>query len=250
MLPDKMPNAGIQKEIRMWPSLQTASSFFNLGNFLLIAGGTAGVVGALLIWWMGNVKEEYADNELLRSKTEMAEANARVAEANKAAAEANERSEMLASANLHLRLSMTPRRIYGHGGDEALFIELKKFRGTLALIQVVPDWEAQMLSRDIARILRDAGWRVRYVASPTVPDGDDDGVKVAYAPDFAKTNPNITEPGELAAEAALSFLMPRLQRVRPFSIFETTPGVNVSEWPKGAILVRIGMRPFAGPTDQ
>jgi hypothetical protein len=80
--------------------------------------------------------------------------------------------------NLALQAGVRPRRFSFFGwttnpdGIAKIYAGLKEHAGTLALIQVVPDLEAQIFARDIASVLSANGWQIRFVSEKEsdVPD--------------------------------------------------------------------------------
>jgi hypothetical protein len=48
----------------MWPSEETASTWYTAANFCLIASLAVGVISTLIIVKMGNVKEQYLQARL------------------------------------------------------------------------------------------------------------------------------------------------------------------------------------------
>ena len=69
----------------MWPSQELASRLYNLANLVLIAGLVLGIVSTVLVVWMGNVKEAYAQAEGARLNESTALAHERTAKLEKEA---------------------------------------------------------------------------------------------------------------------------------------------------------------------
>ncbi len=90
-------------------------------------------------------------------------------EANVRAAAAEQKAEELRSDNLLLQASLRPRRFSFSGWTtgstpiSSIYEELKKHSGTHVLIQVVPDFEAQVFAQDIATTIESHGWKSRLV---------------------------------------------------------------------------------------
>jgi hypothetical protein len=129
---------------------------------------------------LAKLEAKDANDALERYKFEAAEkiatakalgekANAEAAEARKQTALLEKESSALEADNLALQTSLRPRRLSFIGWtdhperDAAANQELKKFSGTVSFIQVVPDFEAQMFSRDVASVLEQAGWKPQFV---------------------------------------------------------------------------------------
>src|ERR1700722_5231481 len=75
---------------KMWPSFELASSLYYYANIFLIIALIGGVISTVVIVWMGNVKEDYLNQDLEKSKAETAK---------------------LMNSNLALEKVIQPRRI-------------------------------------------------------------------------------------------------------------------------------------------
>jgi len=100
---------------------------------------------------------------------ELARLNNETAKLTKAATDAKIEQETLEADNLALQTSLRPRRLSFVGwaddlGRVAAIKEgLRKFPGTVAFIQVVPDFEARTFANDIASVLNEVGWMPKFV---------------------------------------------------------------------------------------
>jgi hypothetical protein len=78
-----------QGGMRMWPSPEVAAWLYDWANIGLIIGLVLGAVSTVLIVWMGNVKEEYLNLELSRSRERTASLEKQSDESRTAIAKAN-----------------------------------------------------------------------------------------------------------------------------------------------------------------
>ena len=135
-----------------------------------------GLIATLAIVLTTNVKEFHWDKDREELRVKIAEANkigeqarTEAAKANARTAEAKLEQERLRADNLAVQATLRPRRLSFMGWTEhpekvaAIYDNLKKYSGTVALIQTVPDFEAQMFARDIATVLQQAGWKPSFV---------------------------------------------------------------------------------------
>ena len=104
----------------------------------------------------------------LQQRTEklLALATERAAEANTRSAEAQKEAEALRANNLSLWRMLQPRRIitFSRNGDQDIrerrIEAVREFEGALALVQSVPDFEAQKLAAEIRHMLASrCGWK-------------------------------------------------------------------------------------------
>ena len=63
-----MADNASQGGMRMWPSPEVAAWLYDWANIGLIIGLVLGVVSTVLLVWMGNIKEEYLNLDLARSR--------------------------------------------------------------------------------------------------------------------------------------------------------------------------------------
>jgi hypothetical protein len=185
-----------------------------------------------------------------------------------AQAEANARAEASRSENLRLQAFMQQRLIVlgNRGGDAeiraARFAEVKKYAGTLAVMQSVADVEAGKLAWYIQSALTQvAGWNV--VETSGVPSGRiDEGVTVITAEEaLAKidgqidlsTSPLISTAG-VAAQSLVKFLEldlgpphgPMFSGVTYRPSFPPFDRMMTGDFiiPNGAVLILVGTKPF------
>ena len=101
-------------------------------------------------------------------------ANERAATLEKEAAEANEsvsnatlEIERLKASNLALEKLLAQRRVFLsiHPDKKSVYDDMRKFKGTTVLLQVVPDFEAKKLAIDIWEVLSGMGFNLKYVQS-------------------------------------------------------------------------------------
>lgn len=180
-------------------------------------------------------------------------------------------AEIAKLENARLQAAMQPRLIVAgignRNGDEKVRAErsaaVKRFSGTKAIIQAVPDFEAQKLATAIQHELTmGSGWSVE-VTNDIPPMRIQDGVRVVTVEEelFAKpgphqltgSNPLVSAAGR-AAESITSLLLldlgppygPPLGGVAwsPTSAFfaEAEFGSNI---PDGVVLILVGMKPIA-----
>jgi hypothetical protein len=123
----------------------------------------ATVIFMVVQFWSDGIKDEIADARNRTMELKLAEAETR-------AAEAQRETERLRKENLRLQYSLQSRRIImgSRDGDQERraerFEAVRKYNGTLALIQSVPDFEAQTLASDIQVALTQyAEWRVKVI---------------------------------------------------------------------------------------
>jgi hypothetical protein len=213
-----------------------------------------------------------------RADVKVAEANERASEANASAVASNERiatlaneTELLKRENLRLQSAFQPRRIamVGRGGDNeiraARFNAVKKYAGTLALIQAVPDFEAQTLAADIRHALvRHGNWRAEMtngVPSELISEG----VQITTLEEPLLNPDDSANTGRMLSEAARAG-----QAVTDLLWLDLGPPVGplsgVQSWPMpaefsaiigdfvippGTVLILVGVRPvtlaFIGP---
>ena len=146
----------------MWPSLQTASLIQFWANIFLIGALVVGVVSTFFTVWMGGIKEKYLNQDIANTMQ-------RAAIAEQKAAEVNKRAEQLRADNLALQAGVRPRRLSFMGWTTwpervaKIYDDLKLHAGTTVLIQVVPDFEAQLFAKDIAMVLEKNGLKPKFV---------------------------------------------------------------------------------------
>jgi hypothetical protein len=214
--------------------------------------------------------------ELAKQTTLTAEANARAVEAGARAEEAGERTEQLRSVNVRMQAALKPRRlVFGSRNDDgpirtARFNEVGKYAGMVALIQVVPDFEARTLAGDIVKRLTDAGWRVFFTdeAASHIPSGLIwEGVRVMSLepspfsgmkpPETPKiTQHPLTRAGEAGNAASNLFSLDLGPPYGP-GLFGVSWEPQYAEewarssllrngfnWPDGAVVILVGLKPL------
>ena len=129
-------------------AINEATRFHNRIFFAYVAVLILGLVGTILVWTSGNRVPSVIQ----------ADADARISEAHLKIAE-------LTNENLKLQHVLLPRRIrvLTKGDDNEIRIvrqqELAKYANTFAVIQCVPDFEAETLAADIRAVLIYFGWK-------------------------------------------------------------------------------------------
>ncbi len=180
--------------------------------------------------------------------------------------------------------STIPRFVNFSGGDsqtrplrDSLLADIKKRAGTSALIQVIPDVEAQRLADSIASGLVGCGWKVQFTnpAFTGIPyDWMEAGVLLItpeVAPsatqsriDDTATSPLISDLGHGAAELAKLFEIdlgsfgqwsppvlyePDFRRRGPDGkIFDFGLPNQNAKWPDDTVLILVGPKPMQYPT--
>lgn len=157
--------------------------------------------------------------------------------------------------------AMLPRRFLfiAHSTDEPswkLLMALKQFAGTTAYVQVVPDFEAQVLANDLMLVLRGQGWNTIAVdenTSKLPPVLIPEGVEV-----FSRDAPSgVAHTTSLAAEALAKALTAGGLGVSEFPVphFTVPAGQHSppSTWelrddpPDNAVFIAVGVRPITDP---
>lgn len=161
--------------------------------------------------------------------------------------------------NLAMQTSLRPRRLsfMGWTSDmkkiDSLREELKRFSGTLAFIQVVPDFEARMFANDIASELSAAGWSPRFVTESQshmsdlrFPEGTaiftfTDGTLQGNDPGTALWSA-ITEADVLMSGTGTFGSTPYREILSTHEI--PNPGAPYFDPPVPAVFVMVGLKPF------
>ena len=162
---DKQSQGRMERK-RMWPSFETATRLQDAANMFGIGALVIGVIAAALVFWMGNVKEEYLRRELSETNARAEEAKAGVAIATENAAKANERAASLERDAAHAKLE-TERlkaqlawRMLPQNLENSLKNTLSKHVGKINIQHVANDTEAQYFAIQLANIFGSAGWEV------------------------------------------------------------------------------------------
>jgi hypothetical protein len=131
--------------------------------------GISGAVAAVSAFIAGYVGYELTDIVQKDADKQISETKADAARANESSERLRNETARLQSDNLSLQKIMQPRRMHFLGWTRSpenipkLYDGLKKFAGTKAFMQVVPDFEAQMFADDILNVLKASGWDIEYV---------------------------------------------------------------------------------------
>jgi hypothetical protein len=178
-------------------------------------------------------------------------------------------TERLKADNLRLMTTLQPRRIAmgnltkepGERGDR--FRKVAEFSGTRALVQAVPDFEAQILASDIVFALRNCGWNAESMtdAQSRVPPGFImEGVRITtletspFQTDGSVKMPQFSRASE-AGRAVADLLQLDLGPPRGPAFFSSFwgpeyegLGAMLGGFPlePGVVLVLVGMRPTMG----
>ena len=110
-----------------------------------------------------------AEAQVAEAKREGMAAGQKAGNAILRAAELEKEASALEADNLSLQTALRPRRLsfIGWTNDpnkvSAIYEPLKKFKGTIAFIQVVPDFEARLFAQDISQVLTSAEWNPQFV---------------------------------------------------------------------------------------
>jgi hypothetical protein len=254
----------------MWPfdemSLSWATRLSDVANLVLLASLIGGVIATFVIVRTANVKEHHWEVAREQSQERIAELQTKVAEA-------NAHTEQLRSDNLRLQKAILPRRIVmsDRDGDKdtrsARFDAVRKYAGTVALIQSVPDFEAQILASDVRIALHNSGWNAvimneaqSHIASGLISEGVQvlslEGPMLAGDPPVPDPNWSVSEAGRAAnaVEKLLSLDLgpphgPPLFGVHwsPQYKGDLTPSIFTRHgfvFPEGGIVILVGMRPI------
>ena len=201
-------------------------------------------------------------------------ARQRIAEAEARASEANRRTEELRAANLAIQEAIQPRRLGSLVAitspdqpdvlppAELQFGAIEKFVGAKVLIQVVNDFEAQILAIDIRNVTSAFGWEaiptnasfthipmgailegvaIWYPTSSNLKDAAD-----ALADGFTKANivgeTSVITGGGITSTGAR---MPNLAQGFNNDVKESGGLLPYFDPPTDAVLVLVGMRPVS-----
>ena len=245
----------------------------NWWNWALLVSLTLGAIAASVgvfstyrVVTLQKAATEVAQHELELYKQEAGEkiaaanavgetAKSEAAQARKQTALIEKETSALEADNLALQASLRPRRLSFIGWTDhpereaASNEELKKFAGTIAFIQAVPDFEAQMFSRDIASILEQAGWKPQFVNETQSHMSEmsfPEGVSLFTLSDGKAQ----TEAGTALwlalteAEVAMNGTGTFGSYAHHEIIDERKPGYPYFEPPVTAIFVRVGVKPL------
>jgi len=198
-----------------------------------------------------------------------ADAGARIEEAKRGASEANLKIAELTNENLKLQSILLPRRVPIRPKEDdsvrvARYTEVVKYSQTYALIQPVPDFEAQTLALDISSALINSGWVTDIVGEDRTdipPRLIRSGVRIVTlepSRTFKSGSRTVTPSKSGQAANALVNLLsldlappsgPESLGVRwePEYKGHLTPVMKgISKLPDGAVLILVGMKPIDG----
>jgi hypothetical protein len=231
------------------------------GFFALIAGVATWAVVKLQRVEIANSNREF-DEYKIESARQIAQANAAgeaakaaAAKANVRAAELEKESASLEEDNLSLQISMRPRRLSFIGWADHpekiadIYEPLKKFAGTTAFIQVVPDFEAGLFAQDVSQVLTSVGWKPQFVteAQSHMPDlSFPEGTTLFTLTD----GKSVTEAGT-AFWSALNDADVMMSGTGTFGAYtfheildKRKPGYPYFDPPLTAVFIRVGVKPF------
>ncbi len=172
-------------------------------------------------------------------------------------AETYQKTEELRADNLALQQAMRPRHIsfneytLASAAVADAFERLKALRGTVALIQPVPDFEARLFAQDIENTLNYLGWNARIVDAGVTHLSDlsfVDGITIF-------TFPNASRPASNSNGAEVQAAMRALVQEDGEDDIDVAPIALVANGQKGypyldppipgAVLIRVGVRQFS-----
>lgn len=181
-----------------WPSLETASWWFDKASIALVGSLLFGLVATVIIVWMGITKEHHWDllreqsereiaginkqAEQLRadaeaSKADIAKANERASVANQAASEANKIAEGEKLARVKLEIALAPRRLSTEQRKKLSSLLSADKENWIGIAAAMSSAEAQQFALDFKSVFEDAGWKVRF--SQAWLSGTNVGISIA-----------------------------------------------------------------------
>jgi hypothetical protein len=199
-----------------------------------------------------------SDEKVRLSDEKIAEAKVRAAEAGERAYEAQKETERLRSQNLTVQKLLTPRRLImfskdGDGNERAELVRaVAAFPGTPALVQHVPDFEAEKLAHDIIHMLKRCGWEPTLVKEPIISPGlISEGVRIFTNEVWPDPGTNPTSPTWLASSALVNLLMLDLEEKHSlFAVMHEPqfPAFIPSRFalPDGVVVILVGTKPIWG----
>ena len=207
---------------------------FDLGWKVLVASLGMEIVFTVLIF---NSDEEVNR----RQKTELAETR--------------QKTEELRADNLALQQAMRPRHLafneytLSSAAVTEAYERLKAFRGTVALIQPVPEFEARLFAKDMENTLNYLGWDARIVDGSVTHVSDlsfVDGVTIFYFPSADGAADKGSEIQTAMRQLALEQGDEQVDVAPIAMVANGQKGYPYLEPPiPGAVLIRIGVRQFS-----
>jgi hypothetical protein len=244
-----------------WPDSESwkARFAYKVAKFFVVAGCVGELLGDGGIFVTSRRLQFLQDLAVKEATNRATDAAIEASGAHTTAANANERAAKLEKENLVLERLLAQRRVFGMVPKEQSFVyaELAKFKGTTALVQVVPDFEARKLANDIFAILKGDGYAVRYVDSQEThfePQEIWDGVSVHTRK--ASMSPSPINTGIAAGKAIANLL--DATSISPngtpvfddLSAWDGRPGYLKFKSPDDTVLVTVGMKPVAAMLGQ
>lgn len=168
----------------------TADALFGFANVFAIVGGVLVVIGTAGIFWIGSIREDYANQRL--QANELATANA-----NKEAAISQERNTALKielekerSDRLRLEERLAPRRLQ-NGDREKFKAAIKPFANTKVKLGVPQNnAEGDALLNQIGEAMLEAGWQREDIQGATELGATyPDGVTILICPQERESPP-------------------------------------------------------------
>lgn len=160
-----------------WPSLESASWWFDRASLLLIGSLIAGAIATVIIVWTGTVKEEHWDIMRSRSNERIAEAKLGAAKAdenaaiaNAAAATANERAALLEVEAAKLRGAAAWRRLTVEQHEKLKeSLDGQSFEVWTSFVGADP--ESTVFRNDIDKALSAGGLKTKFFSGWSVAVG-------------------------------------------------------------------------------
>lgn len=219
-------------------SIETANALFAAANLAAIIGGVLVVIGTAGIFFVGGIREQYADRQRAELAAHTANAQKDAATAQERAAKSNEVSERLRlelererTERLKLEERLAPRRV-----SEPLRQQLKQVRPDqetkLRFEAAIDNPEGDRLINEIASALLDAGWpRDRLDGCRVVGSSFPDGVSVFVNP--AEGTGGAVPPTAVTLVGLLHFA----------GLASKTPLIADDSVPAGTIKIAAGFKP-------
>lgn len=142
-----------------------ADAAYNIAWALLIIGAVLTLVGTLIVFWAGAVRDTQSAQQISRAQQIGAQAHEAAALANRDAAEANERTAQLQKDAAALRLELEQerqrhaRRTLSAESAEILETNIKKYVSAITVVED-SDVETSRYSREIQKALNKGGVQI------------------------------------------------------------------------------------------